>query len=167
MRFLKTIASVVILVCLFLPLSHCSMQTQAVTDSKTNKLVTQSGTVNRDVIVSNSIFGGEAEISIESLILPIAFIVPVIFSLLPNFSKKKRVLKLVVQFIFAVWFAYTSYHLVFSIGRPLVAGWFLNVASVLFLLLCFLELLLMKHNKFNNENTVNGSDVSSTRHESA
>ena len=149
-KFLKTIVSVIILVCIFLPLSQCSMQTMKVVDEITGEVVKPSETIYQNITVSDSLFGKEAEISLESFILPIVFLIPLLLSLLPSFKNLKRTIKLVAQVIFSIWFSYQSYLIVFTIGSPLMAGWVLAIASVLFVVLCLIECIPMKHNKIKN-----------------
>jgi len=137
---------------MFLPLSQCSIQTSSKVDENANQEIKSSTSVKKDIVVVNSILGEEAELSFEGFLLPIAFLIPLIFSLLPNFSLWKKAVKLAAQIVFSVWFVYNSYTLVFSIGSPLIAGYLLMFASCAFLILCFIEIVAMKHNKTKNEN---------------
>ena len=157
-KLLKTIVSLVILVCMFLPLAQCSMQTVAKVDETTGKLISPSEDVEEYIIVSELLLGDEAEISFESLLIPVTFFIPLIFSLLPIFNSWGKISKLAAQTIFSLWFIYSSYELVFTIGSPLKAGWALMLFSCLFLILCLAELVLLKHNKPQN-NAPSGPDA--------
>ena len=151
-KLVKTISSLVILVCFFLPLSQCSLQTQSGLGSESNQEAQASNEIQyRNIVISESIFGEAAELSIESFVLPMLFSLPLIFSLMPSFSKKKKVLKLLIQSLFSVWFVYWSYVLVFSIGNPLRGGWILSCASIVFFILCLIEWVPTKHHKLKNE----------------
>ena len=155
-KFLKIIASLIILICLFLPLSQCSKETMQKVDSVTGEIIKSSETVYNDLVISDSLLGEEAEITVESLILPIIFLIPLLLTLLPNFSNWKRNVKYTIQLLFSTWFCYQSYLLV-NIGTPLISGWVLIVASVFFVILCAIECIPMKHNKSNQ------SDAQKTR----
>ena len=157
-KLLKTIVSLVILVCMFLPLAQCSMQTVAKVDETTGELISPSEDVEEYIIVSELLLGDGAEISFESLLIPVTFLIPLIFSLLPNFSSRRKITKLAMQTFFSMWFIYSSYELVFTLGSPLKAGWVLMLASCLFLILCITELVPSKHNKSQN-NAPSGPDA--------
>jgi uncharacterized membrane protein len=126
------------------------MKTKPEIDSLTGQITKSSETVYEDIVISNSLFGAEAELSFDSLILPIMFLIPLLFSLLPVFSGWKKTVKLSTQILFAIWFAYNSYTIVFTVSGPLIAGWVLNIVSVAFVILCLIEFVLMKHNKLKN-----------------
>jgi len=143
---------------MFLPLSQCSMKTPAKVDENSGEIIVPSKTIQENIVVSELVLGEEAEFSFGSLLLPSMFIIPLIFSLLPSFSSGKRTTKLIVQLVFSAWFLYISYELVFTLGSPLLAGWMLMLASCLFLVLCFIELVTMKHNK-NQNIAPSGPDV--------
>ena len=150
-KTLKTIVSSIILVCLFLPISQCSMKTKSQVDSQTGEILVPSETVYEDTVIANLVFNEDSEVSIESLIWFSTFSIPLLFSLLPSFSNRKRVIKLAFQSVLSVWLVYNSYQIVFGLGNPLIAGWALIASSVSFLILCFFEWFSMKHNKFKNE----------------
>jgi len=155
---LKIIVSLVILVCMFLPLSQCSMQTLAKVDENTGEVISPSETVKENIVVSELFLGEEAEVSFESILIPITFLIPLIFSLLPSFSSWKKIAKSTTQTLFSMWLIYLSYELVFTIGSPLLAGWVLISASCLFLIFCLTELVPLKHNKSQN-NAPSGPDA--------
>lgn len=142
---LKIIVSLMILGCMFLPLSQCSMKTPERMDQNTGNVVSKSETVEINIVISDLFLGEEAEISIESLLVLVTFIVPLVFSLLPAFSSWRKIAKLAAQTLFGMWLVYLSYALVFTIGSPLTAGWALMLVSCLFLMLCLAELLRVKH----------------------
>ena len=132
-------------------------------DATSGELVEQSEVIEKYIVPSNSIFGEDAEFSIDSLILPIAFLIPFLLSVLPNFSRKAKVIKRLFQTIFSVWFSYNSYLMVFTIGSPLIAGWVLSFASIGFFILCSIEWVPKKHNKIKNENANDvGTDAQKT-----
>jgi len=119
------------------------------TDSVTGPVTKTSKTVDEDeyLVISNSLLGEDAVLSLDNFIFPIMFLAPLLFSLLPNFSGWKKAVKLTAQILFATWFAYTSYLIVFTFGSPLVAGWSLSIASITFVILSLIECVPMKHNE--------------------
>jgi len=150
-RVLKTIFSLIIFVCIFLPISQCSMKTKPEVDLNTGEVLKLSETVKEDIVILNFVFNEDEEISIHSLIFLSIFIIPLFLALMPNFSYWKRILKLIFQSLFSFWLVYNSYQMVFGFSNPLIAGWFLIFASVSFLVLSLFEWLPMQHNKFKNE----------------
>ena len=143
---------------MFLPLSQCSIHTLVEVDETTGEVISSSEDVEKYIIVSELLLGDEAEISFESLLIPVTFLIPLIFSLLPSFSSRRKIAKLSMQTLFSMWFIYSSYELVFTLGSPLKAGWVLMLASCLFLILCITELVPSKHNKSQN-NAPSGPDA--------
>ncbi len=140
-KLFKTIVSLVIVVCMFLPLSQCSMKTLATVNKNTGEVISHSESINKNVVVSELFLSEGVEVSFWSLLIPIMFFIPLFFSLLPHFSSWMQILRLVTQTLFSIWFVYSSYELVFTIGKPLQAGWALMAASCLFLILCLIELM--------------------------
>jgi len=162
-KLLKVITSLIIILCVFMPVSQCTLKSKP-NISESGEVLKQSEDVIEKYVIFNAISENENSITFADLVFICAFFVPLVLALLSNFSGWKRITKLVIQSTLSGWLVYCSYMLVFGFLSPLPAGWALCTACILFLILTSLEWLSIKHNKFKNENaSAAGTGVASTR----
>jgi len=146
-KSLKTLAGLLILLCVFLPLSQCSMRTAGSVNEDTGEVLVESKVVERDIRIVNALQHHEDGIELSNILLPILFLMPLVFALSPIFNGWKRIVKVLIQTGVATVCIYSSYMLVFTIGRPLFGGWLLMFASGLFAFLSLLELIQLFNRK--------------------
>jgi hypothetical protein len=137
----KTFAALVILVCLFLPISQCAKKGLIELDPETEGIVKIHSDQVQEKIIFNSVFT-ETE-NVESIlgdvVLLVSFLLPLLFSLTPKFSGYRAVVKRCFQSLFSIWLIYLTYNLVFVFVSPLPAGWLLLASSGLFFIVINLE----------------------------
>lgn len=144
LKRIKTITSLIILVCFFLPISQCSMETMSGTETVEN------------IVLSDIVFNNDPDVGF-AIILMASFLMPLFFSLIPKLKRINEIFKVIIQFVCSVWLMYLSYNYVFTLRNPLPAGWLLNIAVVIFLILTIIEGIKIKNMtsrlKIDGENT--------------
>ncbi|RBP47023.1 hypothetical protein DFR28_1127 [Arenicella xantha] len=148
-KFLKSFVSIIILVCVFLPISQCTYKSPPVI-SESGEVLKQSEDAVESHVISDIILKSNDPISITDLAFVLLFFLPLFLSLLPSFKGWKIIFKLSLQSILSVWLVYCSYMIVFELFSPLPAGWALSVSCILFFVLTSVEWWQMKHNKNKN-----------------
>lgn len=145
-RFLKVVVSLVILVCVFMPISQCTYKSKPVV-SESGEVLKQSEEVTQNNVLSDTFFNDDDLISFTDSIYVFLFFLPLFLTLLSSFNGWKRIFKLSFQSILSAWLVYSSYMVVFGLYSPLLAGWVLCIACVLFFALTSLEWRSIKHDK--------------------
>ena len=163
-KFLKLFFSLTILLCVFLPVSQCTMKSAPVVSKETGETLIESKDVFKELVLSEKLLERIEAVSLEVLVWVIAFFSPIVFSVIPTFSGGKNIVKLIGQTLSSMLLIYIVVFVVFGFGQPLKAGWLLFLSSVFFFLLTLIDWYqLKKHNKLKNANAAGGSDASSTR----
>ena len=139
----KTFLALVILICLFLPISQCTKKGITEIDPKTEEILKVYPDQIQKKIVFNSLFTEteDPESILVSIVLLLSFLSPMLFSLTPKFSGYRADVKRSLQSVFSIWLIYLTYNLVFTFASPLPLGWLLVTSSGLFFIVVNLEWL--------------------------
>ncbi|AGN11361.1 hypothetical protein M5M_13962 [Simiduia agarivorans SA1 = DSM 21679] len=135
MRVSKLIISISIMVCMFLPLSQCSVGTVVEMESEGELIHKEQRSTSKTVIAVENAFQGEG-----GYWLVLTFLMPLIICAHIFRKREIRRWELALQTVLCGWLGFVIYSVVYSpFHTPLWGGYLLSIAFAAYLLVTILE----------------------------